>query len=435
MYRPPMTLAGEATADLRRLGGLAIPMIGTQIALVAMPWTDALVIARLGPSELAGGALAASMVSSALVLLSCLLGGLGPMTTTALGRMDVARASTLARAALLVALGVAVPLAGLVTIAEPLLIAVGQPTAVAHHAAELLQGASGSLIASPILLVLRHMLAARRRAHVVTVATTLAVPANAALDVVLGWGIDGWVPELGVRGVGLATSFVTVAMVVGIAWWARSDLPSRARPRLADARELVAMGLPIVLAVSLEVGVFLASSFVAGWLGAAELAAHTVAMQMTQLLFVAPNGLAQATAIHVAGSPDRQLSSRVSLTAALAGAGLAAATLGAVRALVADVYLAGATPDVRALAATLLAIVATFHVADALQVVAAGCLRGRGDTRTAMWTAGAAYAVVTPVTGAVGLALGVGVFAIWSGLAAGVVVAAIYLVRRALRAT
>ena len=32
-------------------------MIGTQVALVAMPWTDALVVARLGEDELAGGGL------------------------------------------------------------------------------------------------------------------------------------------------------------------------------------------------------------------------------------------------------------------------------------------------------------------------------------------------------------------------------------------
>ena len=126
--------------------------------------------------------------------------------------------------------------------------AAGEPSAVACRAAELLEGASASVIATPILLVLRHVLAARRRAYVVTVATGLAVPANAALDVVLGWGIDDW-PGLGLRGVGLATSLVTVAMVAGVAWWARADLPTLAPPRLADARELVAMGLPIVVAV------------------------------------------------------------------------------------------------------------------------------------------------------------------------------------------
>lgn len=424
--------AVPARADLRRLAGLAVPMIGTQIALVAMPWTDALVMARLGPAELAGGALAASMLSSAFVLLSCLLGGLGPMTSAALAQKDVARASALGRAALLVALGLAVPLAGLVVFAEPMLVAAGQAAAVARCAAELLEGAAGSVLATPILLVLRHVLAARRRAHIVTIATVVGVPANAALDVVLAWGVEGWVPALGVRGVGVATSIVTVAMVAIVAWWARPDLPSIERPRLADARELVVLGGPIVVAVSLEVGVFLASSFVVGWLGAAALAAHSVAMQVTQLLFVVPNGLAQATAIHVAGSSDRGLASRVSLTVALASAVFAAVALAIGREILAAAYLPRATPDVRALAAALLAVVAAFHVADAVQVVAAGCLRGRGDTRTAMWAASAAYALVTPATGAIGLALGAGPIAVWWALGTGVWAAAVYLVRRAL---
>lgn len=424
--------ADQTVADLFRLGGLAAPLIGTQIALLAMPWTDALVMGRLGPDSLAGGTLGASLLSSVFVLFSCVLGGLGPMTASSLARGEIARAAALTRAALLVVVGLYVPLVVVIAFAEPLLRAVGQPTSVARSAGDLLVGASGSLLASPILLVLRHVLAARRRAHVVTAAMALGVPANAGLDVALAWGIDGWLPALGVRGIGIGTSVVTIAMVAGVAWWARRELPSAQRPRISDAREIVVMGLPIAIAVGLEVGAFLVSSFVMGWLGASALAAHAVAMQVTQLAFVVPNGLAQAAAVHVAGSSDRRLASRVSLGLALVAALITAITIVVGRDLVAGAYLALGPPEVRALAAALLAVVAAFHVADALQVVAAGCLRGRGDTRTAMRAAGAAYAVVTPTTAVIGLALGAGPIALWWGLGAGVWAAAAYLARRAL---
>lgn len=425
------------------LRALALPMIGTQAALAAMPWTDAVVMAGLGEAELAGGALGASLLSSAFVLVSCLLGGLGPLAARALARHDEAAAHALARLALVLALGVTLPLGALAVHARPWLEAAGLPEPVATAASSYLLGASPTLLATPVVLVHRHVLAARRLAGVATTATALAVPANLVLDLLLARGVDGALPPCGVLGIGIATSVVTISMAAGLWWWTTSRPTSctalGARPGAhqldsGTLRELVALGVPIVAAVALEVGVFLASSFVVGSHGSRALAAHTVALQVTQLLFVLPNGLAQASALHVARARDASRATRVALAHAGVAGGLAASVLLVVRAEVADTYLAGTDREAGGLAVSLLGVVAAFHLADALQVTAAGCLRGRGDTRTAMWAGGMAYTIVTPLVGWTASRCVDAPLAVWLGLGTGVALAAVFLVRRALGA-
>ena len=84
----------------------------------------------------------------------------------------------------------------------------------------------------------------------------------------------------------------------------------------------------------------------------------------------------------------------------------------------------------------MLHVVAAFQIADALQAVAAGVLRGVGDTISAMRWALVAYVGVAPVAAAV-LASGLdrGALGIWLGLALGLCIAAVALVPRALRRT
>ena len=421
------------------LRALAVPMIGTQAALLAMPWTDAFVMASLGEAELAGGALGASLLSSAFVLVSRLLGGLGPLTARALARGDEAAARALARHALLLALGVTLPLGALALHAQPWLEAAGLPASVATPASSYLLGASPTLLATPVVLVQRHVLSARRLPGAVTIATFLGVPANLALDLVLAGGVDGVLPAYGVLGIGIATSIVTASMAAGLWWWASARLGTARGPWLGGEsldsgifRQLAGLGTPIVAAVGLEVGVFLGSSFLVGPHGSRALAAHTVALQVTQLLFIVPNGLAQASAIHVARAHDAHRATRVALAHALVAGGLGAIALVLVRTHVADAYLAGTDRHDSGLAVSLLGVVAAFHVADALQVTAAGCLRGRGDTRTAMWAGGIAYTIVTPLVGGTASMFVNVPLAVWLGLAAGVAVAAVFLVRRAL---
>lgn len=88
-------------------------------------------------------------------------------------------------------------------------------------------------------------------------------------------------------------------------------------------------------------------------------------------------------------------------------------------------------PNVIALAAVLLPIAGVFQVADGLQVVALGLLRGLGDTRVPMLINVVAFWVIAiPVSLLLGFGLGGGAPGLWWGLVAGLAVVAVTLVIR-----
>ena len=87
--------------------------------------------------------------------------------------------------------------------------------------------------------------------------------------------------------------------------------------------------------------------------------------------------------------------------------------------------------EVVTLAARLLLIAAAFQIADGLQAIASGALRGLKDTRLPMILAAIGYWVVGfPIAWAMGLRYGYGAEGIWVGLALSLATAALLLVAR-----
>jgi MATE family multidrug resistance protein len=60
-----------------------------------------------------------------------------------------------------------------------------------------------------------------------------------------------------------------------------------------------AIGLPIAITLGLEVTVFNAAVFLMGLLGRAQLAAHSIAIQIAALCFMVPMGIGQAATVRV----------------------------------------------------------------------------------------------------------------------------------------
>jgi MATE family multidrug resistance protein len=76
-------------------------------------------------------------------------------------------------------------------------------------------------------------------------------------------------------------------------------------------------------------------------------------------------------------------------------------------------------------------VAAVFQIADGAQVVAAGALRGLGDTGIPMLICGFGYwAIGLPISVLLGFAFGWGGIGIWIGLAAGLLAVAIPMVLR-----
>jgi MATE family multidrug resistance protein len=202
-----------------------------------------------------------------------------------------------------------------------------------------------------------------------------------------------------------------------------------------ELRDVLRVGGPLGMTIAVECAVFAFAATWMGRIGAVELASHQVAMQCVTITFSVMVGLASAASVVVArriGAGDRG----GALAAGVASFGLATiAMLGA-----AALFFFGGptlarlfTDDARVVqgAAVLLAVGAAFQLSDGLQTVAAGALRGAGDTRASFVVQCVAqWAVAMPCMVLFVGPLGLGPRGVWWGLAAGLTVAAVALVAR-----
>jgi MATE family multidrug resistance protein len=205
-------------------------------------------------------------------------------------------------------------------------------------------------------------------------------------------------------------------------------------------RQLIVIGAPISVAFLLEYGLFAAAALLMGLISTTALAAHQIALQVTAILFMVPFGIGMAATVrvgHAVGRNDAAAVKRAGFVATLLGIVVVSTLTLAVilgRFAIARFFFGEAVESggvVIELTATLLMVGATFFVADGIQTVAAGALRGMNDTRLPLLFAAISYWLIG-FTAAYGLAFWTkfGAVGVWIGLSCGTAVYAILLILR-----
>jgi MATE family multidrug resistance protein len=183
---------------------------------------------------------------------------------------------------------------------------------------------------------------------------------------------------------------------------------------------------------------FAAAALLMGYIGPTALAAHTIALQTAAVLFMVPFGISLAATVRVGqavGRRDAEGTRRAGIAAiALAAVFMATMTLTVVilRHAIPPLFLGASPPaETAALATTLLALGATFFLADGVQTVVAGALRGLNDTRVPMAIAAFSYwGAGFGVGYALAFTAGLGAIGVWIGLSLGTTAFAVLLLWR-----
>jgi MATE family multidrug resistance protein len=443
------TGAGAWRREARALVALSLPIVLTNLGQVAIQTTDVLMLGRLGPEALAASVLGIN-VSFVLLLFSIgVVAATAPMMAHDLGRRRhaVREPRRTVRQGFWVALALGLPAWGVLWNIVPVLRLLHQDPVLVGAAEAYVHAAMWGFVPALWFVVLRNFIAALERPRAAMVVMLLGVGFNALGAYALIFGAFG-LPALGLQGAGIAAALTNGGLFLSLLGYVLIDRRFRRyrilghlwRPDWVRMGEIFRVGLPIGIALIMEVGLFASAGFLVGLIGRAELAAHQIALQCASVAFMVPLGLAQAATVRVglaAGSGDRAGVMRAGLTA-LAVGGLfmtATATLMWTRpeAIIGLFIDAGNPANARVLrlAVTFLAIAALFQIFDGGQVIGMGALRGLKDTRWPMAIAALAYWVVG-IGLAVGLAfgLGLGALGVWIGLAAALAVAATLLVGR-----
>ena len=435
-------LADELVETLR----LAVPMMLTQLGQIAMMTTDLALIGRLGEDAVAAAALAHTVYFISFTFGLGLVAAVSPLAAQAFGAGDVRRIRRALRVGLWVALMISLPMMASPLYGEQILLALGQAPHSAALAQRYLSGLAWGIAPALGFIALRGMMSAVNRPQPPLWITLAAIPANAVLVYFLIHGRFG-LPELGLLGAGLATTLVnfgTFFAALGIVAFRKpfADYHPLAHLWRIDRplmRQLLAIGAPISFSLLMEYGLFSSAALLMGLIGTAALAAHQIALQVTAVLFMIPLGIGMAATVrvgHAFGRNEPAAVRRAGLVAAWLGIALVAAlTLAIVLgryALARLFFGSGETSEVTVeLTATLLLVGATFFIADGLQTIMGGALRGLNDTRMTLLFAIIGYwCVGFPTAWVLAFNAGLGAIGVWIGLSLGTYVYAALLILR-----
>ncbi|KXS39551.1 MAG: multidrug resistance protein, MATE family [Halomonadaceae bacterium T82-2] len=446
--------------ESRALLRLALPICGAQLAQSGMSVADVIMAGRASARDLAAVSVGSSLWLPLMLFMTGALMGLTPIVAQLVGADRIPAVRAPVHQALWLALVFGV-LAGLALVfgVAPVFTLLGVPEGVAALSADYLRmvaiGMPGVALYQALRAFADGMNHTRPTLWISLVGLAVNIPSNyvliyggAGIEAVLGGATPArlaGLPALGARGCGVATAIAMWTMCLTMfAYTRRSRVLAPVRlwrtlcpPQRRQLAELLQVGLPIGVAIFVEVTLFTLIALLVARLGEVTVAAHQVALNYTSILFMLPLSLAMALTVRVGntlgrGEPERArfvtlVGLGVGIVAALLNDLLMWLTAGPVVALYTP------NPGVQSLALSLIGLALIYQVSDALQVTLAGALRGYKDTRIIMAITLVAYWLVGLGGGWLlagghwpGLAP-LGVRGYWLGLTAGLSVAAALL--------
>jgi MATE family multidrug resistance protein len=421
---------------------LAIPVVLSELGWTAQGIVDTIMVGRLGPAAIGAVTLGNAVYFTPVLFCFGLLLGLDTLVAQAYGRRDHDECHRWLAQGIYLACILTVPLMLLLFAASYGFAPFGIHAEVAVPAASYLRILTWGTLPLVFYGATRRYLQGVGQVRIISVTIVAGNLLNWFANWVLIYGKLGF-PALGVNGSALSTviSRIFIALALSAAAWRYERRRGHplfqhwAGPSLARLRQLAGLGLPAGGQVLLEVGAWNLVTLFAGRLSAVALAAHSIVFNYGSLSFMVPLGIGSAAAVsvgHAVGAGDGGRARRAGWLALGLGTGFmllaAVVYLGLPGPLVA---LYTRDPQVMALGRRLLWVVAAFEIFDGIQTVSTGALRGLGETRVPMLANLVGYWVLgLPLGLTLCFVLGWGIYGLWIGLLAALIVIAATLLMR-----
>lgn len=441
-------------SELRENFALARPLIALHAGQQLMPLLDTLMLARVSTTALAGAGIGSGLFLAVSVIGTGLLLGLDPLIAQAAGAGETERARAYARRGCTLALLLSGPLALLLALLPLGLPRLGVPTEIASETAGFVWARALGLPFLLLSVALRSYLQAVLCTRPIVLGVVVSSLCNVPLNWILIFGspgsagsslVPGGLPALGSLGAGLANSIATaVGLLMMYRAWPKQKRPhgtKSAGPAAADfvsTRAILRLGGPLALQLFAEVCVYVLGAIFIGRLGPAASAGHAVAVSIASFPFGVALAVSAAASVRIGQAVGRG-DHRAARRAGLAGLVNVWCMMG-VAAIVFYCWPDGVAgwlatrPETLAAAVPLLKVAALFQISDGTQAVAAGALRGIGDTVSGLLANLLGhYAVGLPAAIGLGLFTPLGASGVWIGLSIGMVVAVAWLLRRFIR--
>lgn len=300
----PPTLSDEVAA-IASMGWKITVTTFSRVALAAIP---TIFLGRLGTAELAAGALAGVWTSLVQMPTFGVSAALCTLCAQAFGAKNSELVVVWLQLALLVLLTLSVPIMSSLCFVDRLLGFVTDDDQALSLAATYARWLIPSVVPQAVHAALRKFLQAQQIVTPATVVGVASIPVSLILHYILVFGC-GPVPALGLVGSPIAQSATALFQAAALAVYTLQNTCKTVRHgwnleacfRSDRVREFASLAAGVTVQYALDEGVYSATSVIAGRIGPAALAAHSVLASLWQFLFGIFWGLGMPTQVRIAG--------------------------------------------------------------------------------------------------------------------------------------
>lgn len=441
----------QYTKEFRYNIELAYPVMLGMLGHTLIGIVDNIMVGKLGTSQLAAVSLGNSMIFVAMSLGIGFSTAITPIVAEAQGEKDEAKIKSAFQHGLLLCTILGLFLFLLIVVAKPVMELLHQPKEVIDLAKPYLDWVAFSLVPLIIYQGYKQFADGLSLTKYSLYAIVMANVVHVFFNYVLIYGV--WIfPKLGIVGAAIGTVISRILMVVFMHYLLRSK--TSLRPYFKGFSwnaiqrkmvvQLVRLGFPSAMQMLFEVVLFTAGIWLCGMLGKTSQAANQIALSMASMTFMFAVGLSVVSMIRV--SNYKGMHDYKGLIVVARSIFLLAIALEIIFALF-FIVLHNQLPylfldmghsdqffdnlEVITIASKLLLVAALFQIADGIQVVVLGALRGLQDVKVPMYLTFVAYWLIGfPTSYFLGFYTPLKAVGVWIGLCAGLTAAALFLYLR-----
>ena len=419
---------------------LSTPIILGELTQMALGIIDSIMVGKISYQQLAAAALVNSVLNIPFVLGFGLTISVSQTVSMANGRRDNLKVSHYLYNGFWLCTIAAILIAVALQFSKNILFHLGQDIEVATLGAPYLQLMGWSIIPMMMFISLKQFADGLERTRTAMLLSIAALPINIFINWLLVYGNGGF-PRLELTGAGYGTLITRILIllifmvVLFVHPFFRRYIAVRKNQwnlRLHTIKELLHIGIPSSLQVTMESGAFAVSSIIIGTLGAVQLAANQIALSCASLAFMISWGLAQGASIRVSNAWGRNNWKDIN---SIGKTTLISGIIYGILGVLFFVSFRYALPlafnndaTVMALASVLMLYAAVFQISDATQVIAVGLLRGIKDVKVPTLYIAIAYWVVgIPVGCLMAFTFKMGVTGMWIGFVSGLTFSSVFL--------